>query len=76
MEALIYLANALHLLSYLMRDILHLRILIITAMLCMLPYHLGRPEPVMEIVYWNLFFIAMNLWLIGRTLRQRQRNMG
>lgn len=33
MDALIYLANALHLLSYLMRDILHLRILMITAML-------------------------------------------
>ena len=32
----------------------------------------SRPEPLLEVVYWNLFFIAMNLVLIGRILRQRR----
>nr|WP_298412683.1 hypothetical protein [uncultured Halomonas sp.] len=75
MEALIYVANALNLLSYLMRDILHLRILMIKAMVCLMPYYLSRPEPLMEVVYWNLLFIVMNLVLIGRILRQRRREI-
>jgi len=73
MYALIYVANSLNLLSYFVRDILYLRALTVTAVLCLALYFGSRPEPLMEVVYWNLFFLGMNVFQIVRVLRVRRR---
>lgn len=74
MDALIYVANGLYLLSYLVRDILHLRVLTITAATCLALYFASRPEPLMQVVCWNIVFIALNLFQICRILWERHRN--
>jgi hypothetical protein len=76
MDALIYVANGLYLLSYLVRDILHLRLLTITAIVCLALYFASRPEPLMEVVYWNLLFLALNVFQIGWILRSRRHLPG
>lgn len=75
MDALIYFANGLYLVSYLVRNILHLRVLTITAATCLALYFASRPEPLMEAVYWNLVFILLNLFHIGRILWERRRHV-
>lgn len=72
MDALIYIANGLNLISYFVRDILHLRALTIIAVFCLALYFSSRPEPLMEVVFWNLFFIALNAFQIGRILSERR----
>ena len=73
MEALLYLANGLNLLSYFVRDILHLRSLTIVAVICLALYFASRPDPLMEVVYWNLVFLALNIFQIGRVVLERRR---
>lgn len=73
MDALIYVANGLNLLSYFVRDILHLRSLTITAVVCLALYFASRPEPLMEVVYWNLFFLGLNVFQIARIVLERRR---
>ncbi len=60
METLVYAANILYLFSYTVRDILHLRLLTIVAACCLVMYFYSQPEPLMTVVYWNLFFVALN----------------
>jgi len=71
MDALIYVANLLYLASYLVRDILQLRVLTITAATCLALYFASRPEPLMEVVYWNLLFLALNVLQVARILWAR-----
>lgn len=76
MESLVYAANILYLLSYLVKDILVLRVLTIIAACCLVTYFYNQAEPMMTVVYWNLFFVAMNAFqltsiLIGRMINQR-----
>ncbi len=73
MDAMLYIANALNLLSYFVRDILHLRVFTIASVTCLALYFASRPEPLMEVVYWNLFFLLLNMLQIGRVLRLRRR---
>jgi CRP-like cAMP-binding protein len=72
MEFLIHIANALYMLSYLMRDILWLRVLTVLAASCIIPYFYLRPEPLMPPIYWNLLFTAMNIYAIWRLLLERR----
>jgi hypothetical protein len=70
MEALVYAANILYLLSYTVRDILHLRVLTIVAACCLVSYFYNQAEPLMTVVYWNVFFVALNAlqpgtWPVG-----------
>lgn len=74
MDTLIYVANGLNLLSYCVRDILHLRALTIMAVICLAGYFASRPQPMMEVVYWNLFFIGLNVLQIARILWLRRRD--
>ncbi len=74
MDALIYIANGLNFMSYFVRDILHLRALTIVAVVCLALYFASRPEPLMEVVFWNLFFIALNAFQIGRILLARRNS--
>jgi hypothetical protein len=72
MEALIYIANMLYLASYFIQDILRLRALTITAAMCLVGYFYLRPEPLMTVVWWNLFFVALNVLHISRVLTRRR----
>ncbi len=71
MDCLIYVANGLYLASYLMRDIMYLRGLTIVAIVCLILYFASRPEPLMEVVYWNLLFLTLNTGQFGYLLWQR-----
>ncbi len=72
MEALITLANLLYVLSYFVRDMLRLRLLTVVAASILVAYFWMRPEPIMTIVYWNSFFILLNLWQAARLVFERR----
>lgn len=76
MEALIYAANFLYLFSYLVRDILHLRLLTIVAACCLVTYFYNQSEPMMTVVGWNLFFVTLNVLQLTRILWERYRTSG
>jgi hypothetical protein len=81
---MIHVANVLYLLSYMVRDILWLRVLSVMAGLCLMPYycHCGD-HPLWAPISWNALFAAVNVFqiilLIGerwpRTLTAAQRNI-
>ena len=71
MELLIYFANALYLVAYAVRDILHLRILTIVATCCLAVYFYNQAQPMMTVVYWNIFFAALNAIQLARIFRER-----
>ena len=71
MDALIYVANVIYLLSYLVRDILYLRLLTIVAACCLVTYFYNQAEPLMTVVHWNLFFVALNALQLFRIFRER-----
>ena len=73
MEALIYAANILYVAAYLVRDMLHLRILSIIAACFLVGYFQSQPEPMVTVVAWNLFFVGVNTFQLGRIFGQRQR---
>ena len=72
METLVYVANILYLLSYFVQDMLRLRILTVFAATCLVGYFYLQPEPMMTVVCWNLFFIALNVFQLGRILVERR----
>ena len=72
MEILINAANILYLLSYIVRDMLKLRILTVIAASSLIVYFYFLPEPIMTVVYWNLFFVAQNVYWIVRLLVNRR----
>jgi hypothetical protein len=73
METLIYAANILYLLSYLVRDILYLRLLTVVAACCLVTYFYAQAEPLMTVIYWNLFFVTLNVLQLTRILWERYR---
>ena len=72
MEILVYAANGLYLTSYFVNDLLRLRFLTVTAACCLVAYFYFRPEPMFTVIGWNLFFVALNLFQIGRLVRKRR----
>jgi hypothetical protein len=72
MEALIHGANVLYLVSYLMRDILWLRIFTVVAAVCLIGYFYFRVDPLMTAIYWNLLFVALNGFWICRLVLERR----
>jgi hypothetical protein len=71
MDALINIANAIYILSYFVKDWLRFRLLTLTAAACLVAYFLLLPEPPMTIVYWNIFFMFLNVLQLGRILAER-----
>ena len=71
MEFLIYFANMLYLAAYAVRDILSLRMLTIVATSCLAVYFYSQPQPMMTVVYWNLFFMGLNAVQLGRIYKDR-----
>ena len=76
MDALIYVANILYLLSYTVRDILYLRLLTVVAACCLVGYFYNQAEPLMTVVYWNVFFVAMNVLQLTRIVWDRSHTSG
>ena len=74
MEALVYVANSLYLVAYAVRDMLHLRLLTIVATSFLAVYFYKQPAPMMTVVYWNMFFMALNAVQLLRIVRSRQVN--
>ncbi len=72
MDIFIHVANTLYLFSYLVRDILWLRMLTVVAATCLMPFFYFRPEPLMAPIYWNLTFTAINLYRIYFLLLERK----
>src|ERR1700756_1171105 len=67
MAYLLHAANVLYLLSYLVKDILWLRLLTVVAGLLLLTWALLQPQPLWGSVAWNSLFLAINLyqsWLL------------
>lgn len=67
MAYLLHAANVLYLLSYLVKDILWLRLLTVVAGLLLLTWALLQPQPLWASVAWNSLFLAINLyqsWLL------------
>ena len=75
MEYFINIANILYLLSYFVRDILWLRVLTVVAALCLIPYFYFRAAPIMPVIYWNAFFIALNIYWIIRLMAERRADL-
>lgn len=73
MEILINAANVLYVIAYFTLDMLRLRILTVTAASCLAVYFYSQPVPMLNVVAWNLFFIALNVGQIVRILRLRAR---
>jgi len=72
MDYLIHTANILYIFSYLVRDILWLRLLIVTAICFVIPFYYFQPVPLMAPVYWNLIFVGINLVQIAILLIERR----
>jgi hypothetical protein len=72
MDILINAANVLYVIAYFTLDMLRLRILTVTAATCLAVYFYSQPVPMLNVVGWNLFFIALNVGQIVRILRTRR----
>ena len=72
MDAMVHVANLLYFASFTMRDILRLRVLTVIAASCLIPYYYFQAEPLLPAIYWNLVFIALNLYWIGRLALERR----
>lgn len=72
MAYFIHVANVLYLFSYLVRDILWLRLLTVIAGLTLMPYFLLQSPPLLAPVAWNVLFTAINLVQIARLLLERR----
>jgi CRP-like cAMP-binding protein len=72
-EDMVHVANVLYLSSYLVRDILWLRILTIFAGLSLLPFYCNCSDHVLWApIIWNLLFMAVNSVQIAILLRERR----
>jgi hypothetical protein len=72
MEHLITIANLLYVGAYFVREVLWLRMLALAGSCCLALYFASRPDPLMNVVCWNLFFAALNAFWIARLLAQRR----
>jgi len=72
MDYLIHSANVIYIFSYLVRDILWLRLLIVTAICFVIPFYYFQPVPLMAPVYWNLVFVSINIIQIAILLVERR----
>jgi hypothetical protein len=72
MEPLIHVANVLYLFSYLMRDVLWLRVLTVIGGTCVMAYFYFLPEPLLVPVAWNVVFALINVVQIGLLLLERR----
>ena len=66
-------ANILYLVCYAVKDVLWLRIFCVVAMLTIIPYYLWGTETVQwGCIYWQLAFLALNLFWIIVIIKERR----
>ncbi|MGH7659951.1 MAG: hypothetical protein ACRENA_03400 [Vulcanimicrobiaceae bacterium] len=70
--AWVIIANVLYLASYVVHDILWLRILTVIAALLVIPYYYLQPSPLWVPIEWNFLFIAINIYWIIRLILERR----
>ena len=68
METFLTAANLLYVLAYFVRSTLQLRALSLGGTSCLIIYFLTLPEPLMQVIYWNMLYAIINLAWIGRLL--------
>jgi len=75
---MVHVANVLYLCSYLVRDILWLRVLTIAAGLSLIPFYCHCSDHILWApIGWNAVFVSVNLVQIGILLRERRpRRLG
>ena len=71
MDALVTVANVLNVTGYFVKDRLWLRLLSFAACCCLTRYFTLRPEPLTDVVCWNLFFATVNAVLLWRLAAAR-----
>jgi hypothetical protein len=72
MTVLIHVANLLYVGSYLVKDILWLRVLTVLGGLVLLAYYALQPMPLWAAVGWNVLFLSINAWQIRVLLLERR----
>jgi len=70
MESLINIANLLYILTYFVQDLLLIRLLTLVGSAMLVAYFSLQPEPVMALIYWNVFFILLNIFQLVRLVAQ------
>lgn len=64
-------ANLLYVAAYFTTDLLRLRLLTMIAAACLATYFALQPEPLLNVVAWNLFFLVLNLVQLARIVARR-----
>jgi Popeye-like protein len=72
MDFLFHLANILHVFSYLVTDILWLRVLAVVGGFCYLAWTLTTPTPNVSVIGWTLVYNTINMVQIGRLWHERR----
>ncbi len=72
MVVFIHVANVLYLGSYLVKDILWLRVLTVLGGLVLLTYYLLQPVPLWVAAGWNVLFLSINAWQIRALILSRR----
>ena len=72
LETIANISYALMLASYIMRDILWLRVLTVVSFCFEIPYFYFRPDPLWDGIAWDVAFIAINVYWIGRLVYDRR----
>ncbi len=68
----IHVANIVYLGSYLVRDVLWLRILTVCGLSLAVAFFCMRLNPTSAPVFWHAVFVGVNIVQIGRLMRQRR----
>jgi hypothetical protein len=72
MQALIHVANALYLCSYLVKDIFWLRALTVVAGLVLLTFYAQQPSPLLAAIVWNVLFTVINVYQLVLLFLERR----
>jgi hypothetical protein len=72
MTVLIHVANVMYVGSYLVKDILWLRLLTILGGLVLMAYYVLLPMPLWAAVGWNVLFLSINAWQIRLLVLERR----
>ena len=72
MQALIHVANALYLCSYLVKDIFWLRALTVVAGLVLLSFYAAQPAPLFAAIVWNVLFTIINVYQLVLLFLERR----
>lgn len=72
MDILINAANVLYVVAYFTTDMMRLRVLTLVAACCLATFFASQPVPLWNVVAWNGFFIALNLWQLVRLVSARR----